>query len=145
MAFFDWEDAFGVGVLGIDQQHQRLIALINQLHDAIERSNELATLESVLSELAAVTSVVDELISYTQYHFSTEEGHMLQYAYPGYDEHKAEHEQFVGKVQDFRRRFDKQKTRLSLDIAEFLMNWWRGHILNSDKKCGAFLCEKGLR
>jgi hemerythrin len=43
--------------------------------------------------------VVDELIDYTQYHFSTEEKYMLEYAYPGYEQHKAEHEEFIDKIQ----------------------------------------------
>jgi hemerythrin len=55
MAFFEWEDGFAVGVTEIDQQHRRLIGLISRLHEAIERSNDLATLASVMSELDTIT------------------------------------------------------------------------------------------
>ncbi len=35
MAFFEWTHAFSVGVEEIDQQHKRLMGLVNRLHDAI--------------------------------------------------------------------------------------------------------------
>jgi hemerythrin len=145
MAFFDWEDRFSVNVAEIDQHHRRLIDLINQLHEAIESCNELATIPSVLSELETVASVLTELVDYAKYHFGAEEKYMLEHAYPGYDQHRAEHLKFIERIQAFRQSFDKEKSRLSLDIVEFMIQWWRVHILDSDKKCGAFLNEKGVR
>ena len=143
MPFFEWEDRFGVGINTIDQQHQRLFALINQLHDAIERCEQLATLEAVLCELDAVTATIGELIDYARYHFSTEEDYMRRYEYPDRLSHQAQHQQFVEEVQGYRKRFEQKKTRISPEVADFLVNWWRTHILNSDKKCGAFCCSKG--
>ncbi|MHC4339984.1 MAG: bacteriohemerythrin [Planctomycetota bacterium] len=145
MAFFDWEDRFSVNIAEIDGHHRKLIDLISQLHDAIESCSELATIPSVLSELDTVTSVLTELISYAEYHFGAEEKYMHEYAYPGYDQHRAEHHQFIDRVQAFKRSFEKEKSRLSIEIAEFMMQWWREHILGSDKKCGVFLNEHGVR
>lgn len=143
MAFFEWEERFSVGISAIDEQHQRLFALINQLHDAIEHCEKLATLEAVLCELDAVTAVIGELIDYAQYHFSTEEDFMRRYEYPAYETHQTEHQQFVKEVQGYQQRFEQKKTRISLEIADFLVDWWRNHILESDQKCGAFCCAKG--
>ncbi|UCD30007.1 MAG: hemerythrin family protein [Planctomycetota bacterium] len=144
MAFFEWQPEFSVSVAEIDQQHQRLIGLVNQLHEAIEKSNQLATMQSVLSEMDAITSTINEMIDYTIYHFSTEEKYMLEYKYPQYQQHKGEHQLFIDKVQNFKRNFENTKTRLSLDIADFIMNWWQEHILKTDKKCGIFLHQNGL-
>jgi hemerythrin len=144
MAFFEWEDSFAVGIADIDEQHRRLVGLISRLHEAIECSNRLATLASVMCELDTITAVIDELIDYIHYHFSTEEKYMLAHAYPGYDQHKKEHEQFEDQVRAYKRDFERQKTRLSVEIAEFLKSWWRAHILGTDRKSGAFLKEQGL-
>ena len=143
MAFFEWEDRFSVGINVIDEQHQRLFGLISKLHDVIERCEREATLEAVLCELEAVTTVIGELIDYAQYHFSTEEDYMRRYEFTDDETHRAEHQRFIEKVQDYRRRFEQKKTRISLEIAEFLADWWRNHILNSDKRCGAFCSTKG--
>jgi hemerythrin-like metal-binding protein len=145
MAFFEWEDSFSVNVAEIDQQHRRLIALVNELYEAIERSDNLATLESVMKELDTVVSVISELMNYASVHFSTEEKYMIEYEYPAYSEHYDEHRRFVDKVETFRQDFAKEKTRLSIDVAEFIRDWWRSHILGADKACGAFLHNKGLR
>lgn len=144
MAFFEWEARFSVRISDIDQQHQRLIGLINQLYAAIERANRLATLGSVMSELETVSSVLDELIAYADYHFTTEEEYMREHAYPAYERHCQEHRLFADKAHAFKQRFQK-KTRLSLEIVEFLRTWWQNHILDTDKQCGAFLYTRGLR
>ncbi len=144
MAFFEWDDAFSVNVAEIDRHHKHLFGLINKLHEAIERSNELATLEAVMRELETVAAVLEELIDYASYHFSTEEHYMRRWAYAGESQHCDEHRQFIERARAFRQAFDKQKTRLSLDGADFVKSWWESHILVSDKKCGAFLNEQGL-
>ena len=35
MAFVQWKDSYSVGHPQIDQQHQRLLAMINELHDVM--------------------------------------------------------------------------------------------------------------
>jgi len=101
-------------------------------------------LTSVADELETMTSVIDELIDYCYYHFSTEEEYMLEYAYPGYDKHKKNHGRFVNRIQTFHRDFEEGKAVLSMEIMHFLRNWWKEHILGTDKKLAPFLNEKGL-
>ena len=145
MAFLEWDDDFRVDIAEIDGHHHHLLRLINQLHEAIEHSNQLATLESVLREQETVAAVIKELVDYASYHFTAEEDYMRRWAYPEHHQHRDEHRKFIDSIQAFRQSFDKKKTRLSLDIAEFARSWWRSHILVSDKKCGAFLKEQGLK
>ena len=35
MAFFDWNDELATGIPKIDEQHKKLISLVNELHDAL--------------------------------------------------------------------------------------------------------------
>ena len=145
MAFLEWDDSYSVDIAEIDRHHQHLFGLVSQLHEAIERSNRLATLESVLREQETVAAVIEELINYASYHFTTEEDYMRRWAYPEHGQHRDEHRQFRDHVQAFRQSFSKKKTRLSLDIAEFAKSWCQSHILVTDKKCGAFLKEQGVK
>ena len=144
MAFFEWEDRFSVNVATIDKQHRRVIDLTNQLHDAIQRSNDLATKEAVMSEIATVKSVLESLTAYAQDHFATEEAYLLEHAYPELEQHQAAHRQYTERVSAYQRSFERPKERLSLELAEFLAKWWRGHILERDQRYAAFLSEKGV-
>ncbi len=144
MAFFEWDHRFSVRVAEIDRQHQRLIDLINQLYEAMNQGNDSNTLTSAVNELDTMTSVLDELIDYSRYHFSTEEKYMLEYAYPEYDKHKGQHDHFADKVRTLRQDFDEGKALLSMEIMQFLRDWWKEHILGTDKRFGPFFNEKGL-
>ena len=64
MALIPWTEELSVGIPAIDEQHQKLITLINELHRAIESGKGHEKLERI----------VDELLVYTREHFGYEEG-----------------------------------------------------------------------
>ena len=134
MGFMNWSPELSVNVKEIDAQHQRLIELINELHDAMEERKGKDVLEKIIKEL----------FRYTVYHFSTEEKYFELYNYPEKDAHVEEHNVFVRKVQDFHKGFDEGRLLLSVDIINFLTDWIKNHIMGSDKKYGPFFNEKGL-
>jgi hemerythrin len=144
MAFFEWNDDYSVGVETMDQQHQKLIGLINQLHEALEEDGGQQTTTAAVDELDTIISVLDELVDYSSYHLSTEEDYMREYAYPEYAEHRRTHGQFIDRIQTFKREFDEGEALLSREIIDFLRDWWTQHILKVDKKYGPFFNEKGL-
>lgn len=144
MAFFEWTDAFSVGVEEIDQQHKRLMDLVNRLHDAIECSNSLATMAAVLNEFDTVRDAIKELSAYASYHFTLEDQYMRSYAYPKREPHHQEHEAFIESIDVFQRCMDHPTKRVSLDVAAFCKDWWQKHILDMDQKVGAFLNERGV-
>ena len=63
MALIKWNDSFSVGVVEIDLQHQKLVALINDLNEAMLQARGKTVL----------TRILNELVSYTVVHFGTEE------------------------------------------------------------------------
>ena len=68
MPFAEWSDEFSVGVEKIDRDHKRLLALLNELHDALEAG-----------ERPEVTGkVLDGLVLYVGYHFAHEEALFLR-------------------------------------------------------------------
>ena len=152
MAFIDWDDTYSVNFAQIDQQHQRLFDMINQLHVATTRqrtqstvtgdAQERETIASVVRELATMADVLDELLSYVYYHFSAEENLMLARSYPDYAAHKSAHTRFNERVLTFKQDFDEGGALCSSEIVEFLRDWLTNHILIVDKKLGRFLNEE---
>jgi hemerythrin-like metal-binding protein len=72
MAFMDWQAAYSVGVLSIDEQHRAPLDIVNRLHGVMKRGGAADELKGVLEELA----------TYTRYHFSHEEQMMERCGYP---------------------------------------------------------------
>jgi hemerythrin-like metal-binding protein len=88
--------------------------------------------------------ILDDLVRYTQEHFSAEEGLMLIHHYPGYMEHKAEHDAFIAKVLDFQKEYQKGSLALTLEVMNFLLEWVKSHIKVVDQRYGPYLSEKGV-
>ena len=135
MALINWNDSLSVKVEEIDQQHKKLIAMINELNDAMRAGKG----KDVLGK------IVDSLISYTATHFKTEEKYFAQFGYPDTDNHKQEHVAFVKKVTDFKDGFEKKKLSLTIEVMDFLSDWLKNHIMGTDKKYTQFFNEKGLK
>jgi hemerythrin len=124
MALIDWTEKLSVGVREFDSQHKKLIALINELHEAMRVGKGKDVLERTITEL----------VSYTRIHFSAEERYLLAKNYADYANHKAQHDQLTQKVIDFQDQHKSGKVALSLPMMNFLKEWLTQHILNTDKK-----------
>ena len=132
MAFFNWTADLNVGNHLIDEDHKRLVALVNELYDAMKSGKG----NSILGE------ILNELIKYTSSHFSREERLMQEIQYPGYQEHKAEHVKLVGEVLDLQAKFKAGSTTLSVSAFNFLSDWLRNHIKSRDVMVGKALAAK---
>ena len=135
MALINWNDSFSVNVSKIDQQHKKLVTMINELSDAMKQGKG----KDVLGQ------IVNDLIGYTATHFKTEESYFDQFGYPETDRHKQEHAAFVERVSDFKEGFEKGRLALSVEVMNFLSDWLQNHIKGTDKKYSQFFNEKGLR
>jgi hemerythrin len=135
MALITWNDSFSVNVKLFDEQHRKLIEMLNDLHDAMKVGKGKEALEKVLKGL----------IQYTSMHFSNEEKLMKQYNYPEFEKHKKEHNQLVLQVLDVQKKHQEGNAILSQDVMNFLKNWLRNHIQGEDKNYGPFFNSKGLK
>jgi hemerythrin len=131
MALMEWNARLSVDVPSLDAQHQKLIGLVNRLHDAMRAGKGASVVESVLAELA----------SYTRTHFTNEEILMKAYGYPGLEAHAAEHRRLVADVQELQADL-KGGTLLTLTVMDFLQDWLTRHILQSDKQYSPYLAKK---
>jgi len=135
MALVNWDSSLSVNVAEIDRQHQKLIKSINELNDAMKKGQS----KEIMGK------IVTDLISYTAIHFKVEENYFAQFGYPGADDHKKEHSNFVEKVTDVKQKFEKGQISLSIEIMTFLKDWLQKHILGTDKKYTNFFNENGLK
>lgn len=117
-----WNDTYRTGNFRIDQQHQELFRLINDLHDAI--------LSRVGEEVLGAT--LYQLSDYTIRHFGMEEALMRRVTYPALSEHKRKHDQLAEQVKGLRKRFDEGRLTLTITLSNFLADWLRHHIKEDD-------------
>jgi hemerythrin len=134
MALITWNDTLSVNIKEIDEQHKKLIAMVNELHSAMGSGKGKEAMGSILGGL----------VDYTKGHFSAEELIMLKHQYPGYLKHKADHDALTKQVLDFQGKYTEGKTLVTVEIMNFLKDWLTNHIQNTDKKYGPFLNGKGV-
>ena len=125
-----WDTALSVQIPEIDEDHQKLIELFNQLNQSIKNNDSREYIGALLKEL----------ITCTAWHFSHEERLMLKHNYKGLTEHKQEHEELLASVQQLFDKFSNNST-LSDENIEFLEHWLTGHILGTDMEMAEFLGE----
>lgn len=135
MVLFEWGPEFCVGVREIDEQHRRIVELINELHDAMLAGKAESMLERVFAET----------ISYATTHLAWEEELMRRHAYPDLPAQELDHARFKERVRSLQARFAAGEERLSLTAVMFLVDWLAEHIQGLDAKLGKFLNEKGIR
>ncbi|HXE96883.1 MAG TPA: bacteriohemerythrin [Dongiaceae bacterium] len=134
MALIEWSPAYSVKVKKIDEQHKKLVDLINQLHGAM-KSGQGNTLIGI---------VLQSLVSYTCTHFADEIRLLQANAYPDLARHQAEHDKFVKQVVEFQQKFQDGSAMLTMTILSFLKDWLVTHIQGEDKKYSPFLNAKGI-
>jgi len=132
---FRWTEKYAVNVEALDNQHRRLFATTNELHDAL----------SYGEGAAAVDAVLPKLVDYALSHFAAEEALMKKHGFPEVANHRAEHEEFVRNVTEFIEKYRAGKAGVPVELLLFLQSWLKQHILITDKAYSSFLNERGVR
>jgi hemerythrin-like metal-binding protein len=132
-----WDDSYATGVAEIDEQHMILVHTLN------EASLKLADAANV-DQLERITQ---DLLAYALYHFETEESLMQEYDYAeGSPQdaamHLEQHRSFSAKVVAVRNDIKTGVAVVPADLLTFLNQWLINHILNTDKRLGAFIVAK---
>lgn len=124
MPFIVWTCRYETEVVEIDNQHKKLVDLINRLFDSISASDKQATLNQIFTEL----------VNYTVYHFKFEEDLMQKHGYKDFKKHKEAHSLFVEKVNFYAGKFNVSDNKMLLELINFLREWLLNHILLADKE-----------
>ena len=133
--FVEWSDVLSVGIEEIDAQHQVLVGLVNEMHEAIRLHHASEVVHGILNKLA----------EYTRIHFAVEESLMRILDYPDYEGHKAQHEELIRSVIDLQEKVTSGKASVGFELMHFLKVWLTKHIIESDKEYGSYFLESGAK
>jgi diguanylate cyclase (GGDEF)-like protein/hemerythrin-like metal-binding protein len=127
MESFSWNRNFETGLKEVDDQHRRLVDIINKFGESFaEGEIHSDSIENIFKELA----------EYADYHFREEEELMTRTPIDKRhrDFHIHEHKNFLGEVQALRSGLRPEDGNALKQLLDFLINWLAYHILGADQK-----------
>jgi hemerythrin len=130
--FVAWDEAYSVGFEPLDNQHKKLVTMVNALFAGCKMGNVAADL--------VYKWTINDALEYAGTHFSDEEKYMSQVDYPKLDEHKKQHEEFVVEINKSVELLEKGKKE-PVELVKFLKNWLLNHIAVSDKQYAPYLAK----
>jgi hemerythrin len=132
--FFKWSEDYSVGIQTIDDQHQELVNILNQLFEAVSRREGNKVIAGIL----------DALIDYTQTHFALEERLMREAHYADIDSHMLVHKKLIDDLNQLTNKYMLEEKPIYFELLSFLRNWLKEHILGCDTKYSSVLKEAGF-
>lgn len=127
-----WLPKYNIGNEIIDNQHQFLIEIIN----------EIIEVRKVQMNMEDIKVVFKKLIQYANIHFHDEEKLMIEVDYPNYSEHKSKHKEFIGELMKVEQEIVIENKYVSFEILIFLAQWFINHIQVMDKDLAPYLYEE---
>jgi hemerythrin len=124
-----WDPDCSLGIEAVDEDHRKLVELINELTVGLTSERPVRNPELTLEALARQA----------QNHFANEEWLMRQHYYPEMLKHKAEHAKLMGQVQTLHAAVRSGRMALSKELVTFLEHWLISHMVGMDKSLATFL------
>ena len=126
----EWTPNLTVGVNSIDDQHKTLFDKANQLFEAGKNNKT----KEFISEM------LDFLDAYTKQHFNSEEVYMRSISYPGYDDQKKLHTDFIAALAKLKKDYQESGGNILviLNANQMVVDWLLKHISVEDKKIGIY-------
>jgi hemerythrin len=130
--FLQWRIEYSIGIQEIDDQHKKIIQLVNDLLKICRDDNNDGDHESF-------NQLVGTILEYFKKHFETEENLMLEKNYPQYAEHKKRHDKLLEDVKKMMDKMVHKKQKESLiNMVIFLREWFVENIYIIDKQMGEY-------
>lgn len=127
----EFDESLVTGNEMIDGQHKELIQKINDLLDSCEENGGKAAAVRMLNFLA----------DYTEFHFQAEEKLQEEIAYPGIEEHKKKHEEFIRTVEELHEMLEEEEGPSDAFVEQVNKNvieWLYGHIKSFDRSVAEY-------
>jgi len=131
----EWDDKYSVGISIIDNEHKKLIGIMNKAIAAKQNSNN--------SE--EIIEILNEMNKYTLTHFADEEAYMVKFNYPDYEQHRKEHQGFSIETMAFLDSASEGDCQLACEILEHLKHWIVHHVQGTDRKYVDCFKKHGLK
>lgn len=132
---YEWRDCFSVGYAPIDDQHQKLFSISNELTDAALRSDGANETD--------LKKTIDELLNYVRDHFSQEEAMMHQSGFPDIVGHIVVHNAFLIEILNLENRVltgDVGEIHaVAVALPKLVGDWLIDHIAIEDQKYASYV------
>ena len=132
MSLIKWSNLFSTGIDEIDKQHTCLIDLINEIYDGIKNCDGEHAIQHVLPKM----------LEYTRFHFTFEEKFMMEHEYPEFPDHYEHHYRLTEEVEKMTDNMQHGKHINQLEIATFMADWLKNHILDEDMGYAKYIAFK---
>ena len=129
-----WKSEYSVGVARLDEQHKKIIKIINTLIDNPKAHSKSGTINDTLAELT----------NYVSGHFLLEEQLLEENSYPNLLEHSEKHTAYSDQIAKFCADTMNKNSNIPIELLYFLREWWIEHILYEDMNYKVFLNNEGV-
>ena len=124
MAQIEWRQEFSIGIASVDQEHESLVAQINQLYEQLGLPLDTVTIEAFLDNLEADISA----------HFALEELLMQEADFAEYADHKQDHERLLDQIHDMKFHFAEDPDTGRELLVNSLSDWFSNHFKTFDAR-----------
>jgi hemerythrin-like metal-binding protein len=118
----------------MDDQHGILMDTMNELRLAVVRG----------MGREQVSEVLDRLIEFTRMHFSSEEKLMELHLFPGWEEHRADHQRILAQILQSSHRVQHGEQMQMRPLLCFLRESYSEHIESMDREYGPWFNDRGV-
>lgn len=133
---FLWNEKYSIGIREIDEQHQKLLQLLNNAKEAYS-----SDADCIVDEENRMKVYMDilKLREYALTHLATEEKYMAKHRYPDFLKHKGTHDAFIMNIFKLENRLLHENDMTPSDLINFVLEWFRDHESRVDRKFGEYL------
>ncbi|MBF0383710.1 MAG: bacteriohemerythrin, partial [Magnetococcales bacterium] len=127
--YFKLDENMLLGFAPMDDDHKKLVDLINLLHGAISEAKDKVT----------VLNILDQLVDYTTWHFRHEERLMQSNNYPEIEKHQIAHGALINQAKEMRRKLYNDDIESTLELIAPFKSWLLNHIPEVDSRLADFM------
>ena len=122
-----WRKQMELSYPPLDDEHKDFLKAVNLAQELVGRN-----------DLSQFDNVFEDCYEYARTHFPHEEDVMERISFPDLDAHIKSHHKFIDNISELRQYYHKAPTiteqqRIARQTADFLSEWFLGHILGRDR------------
>lgn len=116
-----WDKKYLLGIDEIDQQHEQIIKLANQLFANLKNDKSKKEIKESLKSF----------IDFTSYHLSVKEKYFEDFDYPQKDSYVSNYQKFIKEMEQFQKDYLSSKVKFLDDIVNKMKGWLFEQLLSN--------------